>query len=259
MRSIELLQSYRQMSQQIFTVVDVETTGRFSRGDRVTEVSVIRATLADGILEQRTSLINPQTRIPDRIVRFTGITQSMVNAAPVAAEVLPHFLPLLSQGILTAHNLSFDYGFLRSEFDRLETVFEKPKEEQLCTVQLSRLMLPDLPSRSLPKLVEHFQFDVGRSHRAEADTLACWLLLKRLMQEILNESDDVLIARFYRQWMPLKYAAVVLNCSPTEAQQQLDLAQVKARFVGRNKKDGTWMYRRGDVERVRAAMAEVQV
>jgi DNA polymerase-3 subunit epsilon len=247
------------MSQQVFTVVDVETTGRFHRSDRVTEISVIRATLADGILEQQTSLVNPQVRIPDRIVRFTGITQSMVNAAPIAAEVFPRFFPLFHPGILAAHNLSFDYGFLRSEFDRLETVFEKPKAEQLCTVQLSRLMLPDLPSRSLPKLVEHFQFDVGRSHRAEADTLACWLLLKRLMQEILNESDDVLISRFYRQWMPLKYAAVVLNCSPAEAQRQLDQAQVKSRFVGRNKKDGTWMYRRGDVERVREATAEAQV
>ncbi|WP_225913892.1 3'-5' exonuclease [Leptolyngbya ohadii] len=258
MRSIELIQSYRQLSQQVFAVVDVETTGRYCRSDRVTEVSVIRATLEDGVVEQQTSLINPQTRIPAQIVRFTGITQSMVNAAPIAAEVLPNFYPLLSQGILTAHNLSFDYGFLQAEYDRLGTVFDKPKAEQLCTVQLSRLMLPDLPSRSLPKLVEHFQFEVGRSHRAAADTMACWLLLKRLMQEILNESDDVLMARFRRQWMPLKYAAIVLNCSPGEAQRQLDLANVKVRFVGRNKKEGTWMYLRGDVERVWETMAETQ-
>ena len=248
MLSEELLSYYRQVSQQILTVVDVETTGRFANSDRIMEVSVLQATLADGIQQQQTYLLNPQTLIPDHIVRFTGITQSLVATEPIAAEVLPIVLPSLQQGVLTAHNLEFDYSFLQAEFDRLGIAYSKPIDQQLCTVQLSRLMLPQLRSRKLPDLVKHFQFDVGRSHRAAADTLACWLLTQRLLTEILNEDDEVLLARFAYQRMPLKYAAELLGCSPPEAKEQLKAAQVPAKFVGRGN-NGTWMYRRGDVER----------
>ena len=249
MLSKELLGYYRHVSQQMLTVVDVETTGRFANCDRMMEVSVLQATLTDGIQQQQTYLINPQIPIPDRIVRFTGITPAMVAMAPVAADVLPALLLPLSQGVLTAHNLEFDYSFLQTEFDRLGIAFSRPVDQQLCTVQLSRLMLPQLRSRSLPDLVQHFQFDVGRSHRAAADTLACWLLAKHLLTEILNEDDEVLLARFAYQRMPLKYAAELLGCSLAEAQEQLKAAQVPAKFVGWGKK-GTWIYRRGDVERV---------
>jgi DNA polymerase III subunit epsilon len=249
MLSTQLLTHYRQLSQQPFTVVDVETTGRYANSDRVIELSVLHATLADGVLQQQTDLINPQTRIPSNIIQFTGITQKMVDYAPSAAEIFPTYCPLLNVGVLTAHNLEFDYPFLQAEYDRLGTVFDRPESQQLCTVQFSRLMLPDLPSRSLPKLVKHFQFNVGTSHRAEADTLACWLLLERLMTEILNESDEVLLARFSKQWMPLKYAAKLLGCSPQEGQTRLSMAGIPSRFVGRGKM-GTFMYRRGDVERV---------
>jgi DNA polymerase-3 subunit epsilon len=249
MLSTQLLTQYRQLSQQPFTVVDVETTGKYPRSDRVMELSVLRATLADGILHQQTHLINPQTRIPSHIIQFTGITQKMVDYAPPAADVFPAYWSWLNAGVLTAHNLEFDYPFLQAEYDRLGTVYSRSESEQLCTVQFSRLMLPDLPSRSLPKLVKHFRFNVGTSHRAEADTLACWLLLERLMTEILNEADDVVLARFAKQWMPLKYAAILLGCSPQEGQIRLNLAGVSSRFVGRGKA-GTFMYRRGDVERV---------
>jgi DNA polymerase III subunit epsilon len=249
MLSSHLLTHYRQISQRPFTVVDVETTGRYPNRDRVIELSVLHATLADGVQQQRTELVNPQTRIPSNIVQFTGITQTMVDAAAPAAEVFPTYWSWLTVGLLTAHNLEFDYPFLQAEYDRLDTAYTRSEADQLCTVQFSRLMLPDLPSRSLPKLVKHFQFNVGRSHRAAADTLACWLLLERLLTEVLNEADEILLARFAKQWLPLKYAAKVLGCSPATGQTRLVAAGVPARFVGRGK-TGTWMYRRGDVERV---------
>lgn len=173
----------------------------------------------------------------------------MVDAAPPAAEIFPTYLPILDQGILTAHNLEFDYPFLQAEFARLGTKFVRSETEQLCTVKLSRLMLPDLPSRSLPDLVRHFQFKVGKSHRAEADTLACWLLAEKLLTEILNEADIVLLSRFARQWIPLREAAKLLGCAPAVGQSRLDAANVASRFVGRGR-GGTWMYRRGEVEQV---------
>jgi DNA polymerase III subunit epsilon len=247
--STELLTHYRNLSQQRFSVVDVETTGRYSWNSRVTEVSVLQATLADGVLTQQTDLVNSQTKIPAKIVQFTGISQSMVDAALPSEQVFPNYLPLLSQGVLTAHNLEFDYPFLQAEFARLGIKFDRPEAEQLCTVKLSRLMLPDLPSRSLPNLVQHFQFRVGKSHRAEADTLACWLLAERLFVELLNEDDQVLLTRFGKQWLPLREVAKMMSCSQVEARTQLDAAGITSRFVGKNR-GGTWMYRRREVEQV---------
>jgi DNA polymerase III subunit epsilon len=247
--SKQLLSHYRSLSQQRLTLVDVETTGRYAAGSRVIEISVIQATLADDIQHQQTSLINPQEPIPAKITGFTGITQEMVKTAPIADQVLPEYLPLLQSGVLTAHNLEFDYSFLQAEFGRLDIAFDRPETEQLCTVQLSRLMLPDLPSRSLPDLVRHFRFKVGKSHRAEADTIACWLLAKHLLTEINAEADPVLLAKFARQWLPLKTAAQLLGCSQTDGRSRLTDAKVDSRFVGRGSK-GTGMYRRGDVERV---------
>ncbi len=255
MLSTELLSYYRSLSQSLFTVVDVETTGRYAWENRVTEVSVLQATLSGGIQHQQTDLVNPQTRIPLRIVHFTGITQQMVDAAPDGSQVFPNYLPLLRQGILTAHNLEFDYPFLQAEYARLGSQFTRPDLEQLCTVQLSRLMLPDLRSRKLPDLVQHFQFQVGRSHRAEADTLACWLLVKTLFTQLLEEDDRILLERFARQRIPLKVAADLLGCSAVEAQAVLEAAGVPSKFVGRGR-TGTWMYRRGEVEQVVATQAE---
>lgn len=247
--SDQLLSHYRQLSQQLLTVVDLETTGRYASDSHILEISVLQATLKEGIQQQQTHLIHPPTEIPAKIIAFTGITPAMVASAPAAAEILPHYWPLLRAGVLTAHNLEFDYSFLQAEYDRLGIAFARAASEQLCTVQLARLMLPDLPSRRLSKLVKHFQFNVGRSHRAAADTLACWLLVERLLTEILNEDDAELLARFAKQAMPLKYAAQLLGCAEFEAQQQLATAAVPARYVGR-RNQGTWVYRRGDVERV---------
>jgi DNA polymerase-3 subunit epsilon len=211
------------------------------------EISVLQATLQAGILHQQTHLINPGVPIPAKITEFTGITQAMVDRASEPEPIWQAILPLLNQGILTAHNLRFDYGFIQSECDRLDIVFSRPVTEQLCTVILSRLMLPNLPSRSLPNLVRHFGFDVGRSHRAEADTQACWLLAKRLLTEILNESDDVLLPRFAKQWLTLGDTAVLMRCTGKQARSRLHKAGIEPRLVGHHQNP---TYQRGDVERV---------
>jgi DNA polymerase III subunit epsilon len=249
MLSADLLIHYRQLAQRPMVVVDVETTGRFAWESRITEISVLQASLTEGIQQQQTHLINPQTQIPTRIVQVTGITQDMVDSAPLAADVLPLYLPWLSQDVLTAHNLEFDYNFLKAEYARLGSTFSRVSAEQLCTVELARLMLADLPSRSLPYLVRHFEFNVGRSHRAEADTLACWLLAKRLLTEILDEPDAALLARFAQQWIPLKIAAHLLSCSQIEGRSRLEAAGVLFRSSGGGR-GSTLMYRRGAVERL---------
>ncbi|MDX2228937.1 MAG: 3'-5' exonuclease [Leptolyngbyaceae cyanobacterium bins.349] len=233
MLSTELLAYYRRLGRSRFTVVDVETTGCYPPTSRVIEISVLQATLDAGILHQQTHLVNPGVRVPAGITRFTGITQRMVDAAPNSIDVWREYLPLLSEGVLTAHNLSFDYGFLKSEFNFVDVPFYRAEAEQLCTVKLSRLLLSELPSRSLPDLVAYFGFDVGRSHRAEADTLACWMLLERLLSEMEAQSDTALLHRFGEQWISLKAAAELLQVPNRQAKLWLKEAQVEYRLMGR--------------------------
>jgi DNA polymerase III subunit epsilon len=245
--STQLLSHYRQFSQLPLTIVDVETTGGSAHSCRIIEISVLHASLKDGILFQKTDLINPGNSIPPEITRITGITSAMVLPACSAEEVLPHYWDPLSNHVLTAHNLGFDYGFLKAEYGRLGQVFERPVSHQLCTVKLARLMLADLPSRRLSDLVQHFGFSVGRSHRAEADTMACWLLAQRLLSELSNEDDETLVTRFGSQWLQLADAAALLKCTPAQARQILEKQGASPRS-SRNRSNPS--YRRVDVERI---------
>ncbi|MEO1447097.1 MAG: 3'-5' exonuclease [Cyanobacteria bacterium J06635_11] len=244
--SSELLTYYRQVSQSPLTIVDIETTGALGHNARVIEVSVLHATLADGLQHQETHLINPKVKIPEFITKITGLTPEMVYPSPPPEEIWPACLPLLeADRVFTAHNIDFDYPFIRSEYKRLGIRFYKPPLKKLCTVILSRMLLADLPSRSLPNLIKHFGFDISTSHRAEADTKACWLLAKILLTQIQNEADDVLLKRFGQQWIRLQDAAKILNCRKEEAQQKLEVAEVESR---RSHKRKTPMYRRWGVE-----------
>ena len=257
MFSTDLLAAYRQLCQQTLTVVDVETTGLYSQSDRVIELSVVRASLKDGITECRSDLVNPEREIPSEIMSFTGISQQMVDEAVPASKILPQYLDTLNQGILTAHNLEFDFAFIRAEFQRLGLDYLRSPSQRFCTVKLSRLMLSDLPSRSLPKLVKRFQFDVGRSHRAESDAIACWLLAERLLTIIANEDDETILARFGKEWIPIRIAAQILKCTQAEARTRLDQLGVHYR-TSQRRTNKIPMYRRGEVEAIASQSQDVQ-
>ena len=94
----------------------------------------------------------------------------MVYPSPPPEEIWPLCLSDLQGGdrTFTAHNLDFDYAFIRTEYKRLGIRFYKPPLQKLCTVILSRMLLADLPSRSLPNLIKHFSFDISTSHRARS-------------------------------------------------------------------------------------------
>jgi DNA polymerase-3 subunit epsilon len=149
--------------------------------------------------------------------------------------------------VLTAHNLEFDYAFIQSEYRRLEMRYVRPAEQQFCTVLLSRLLLADLPSRSLPNLVQHFGFDVGPSHRAEADTKACWLLAQYLLTQICQEPDEALLDRFSQQWVRLKDAARLLKRPRSEVKSHLEARGVEHQVSRRSNR---FLYRRGDIEQL---------
>ena len=245
--STELLTHYRRIANQPLTIVDVETTGSKSVRDRVIEISLLQADLDNGIRHQQTHLIDPGVAVPPRIADFTGITTEMLHGEASPTDIWPQYLSLLSQGVLTAHNIRFDYAFIREELQRQEIAFIRPPQLQCCTVQLSRLLLSHLPSRRLPALVRHFQFPIDTSHRAEADTLACWLLAKLLLTEIQSESDEVLLEKFGTQTLSLSAAVAILRCTTTTALQAFEAANVRPLYTS---KRGTPYYQRRFVEQV---------
>ncbi|MEO0396580.1 MAG: 3'-5' exonuclease [Cyanobacteria bacterium P01_A01_bin.137] len=245
--SKQLLAFYRRVSQSTLTVVDVETTGSVAYKSNVIEVSVIKATLADGILQQETSLLNPTGKVPPFITKITGITTAMVSKAPYPEDVWADYEPLLRQDVLTAHNLDFDYGFLQSEYKRLDVHYYRPPSHRFCTVLLSRLMLADLPSRSLPNLVKHFGFDVGTSHRAGADTKACWLLAEILLTRIQQEPEEKILDLFRQQWIRLQDAAAMFGQRKKDVLDLLIKAGLEHRLSKRQQQP---LFRRGAVEDV---------
>ncbi|TVQ06206.1 MAG: 3'-5' exonuclease [Leptolyngbya sp. DLM2.Bin27] len=240
-----LLAYYRRLSETRLTVVDVETTGSRPGEARVIEIAVVQGSLAEGITYESTFLVNAEVQVPSTITRLTGITSAMVAGGAAADGVWQTLRSPLEQGILTGHNLAFDYRFIQEEYRRLGVDFQRSEAQRFCTVILSRLLLADLPSRSLPQLVRHFGFDVGRSHRALADTKACWLLANLLIERLVNTSDDVLRQQFAQQWVPVREAVKVFDCSRVELQQQLDARGCDRRTSRRGNRH---MYRRGDIE-----------
>lgn len=149
-----------------YVLLDLETTGATPTQDRITEIGLIR--YENGIEVGRwNTLINPEVSISPFIQRLTGITQDMVDHAPTFAQVCETLLQWLDQAVLCAHNVRFDYGFLKNEFKRTGITFQK---KLLCTVKLSRKLYPQHHSHSLNAIIERFQLVCTQRHRAMGDT-----------------------------------------------------------------------------------------
>ena len=131
----------------IYTIVDIETTGG-SHGNRITEIAAVK-TDGTNILSEYESLINPEVFIPKSITLLTGISNNMVADAPKFEDVSDEFYKFLEGTIFVAHNVSFDYGIIKNHFEDLGTAFNQKK---LCTVRLSRTIIPGYPSYSLGKI-----------------------------------------------------------------------------------------------------------
>lgn len=164
-----------------YAVVDVETTGgSWRRGDRVTEVAVVPVT-AGQVDRGLDTLVNPGRPIPPRIQGLTGITDEMVADAPSFLGVAPEVEAALANRIFVAHNVRFDWGFVRHQL--LDTTGDAPEPRLLCTVRLGRFLLPRLRRYGLDSLTRHFGIRIHQRHRAYGDALATARLLLHLLME----------------------------------------------------------------------------
>ena len=164
----------------MFAIIDIETCGgkyEYKRG-RITEICIA---IHDGlqVIEKWTTLINPECYISPYFINFSGISNEMVVDAPKFHEVAQKIIELTEGKIFVAHNVGFDYGFIKDEFAGLGYTY---KRETLCTVRLSRKLMPGKLSYSLGKLCESIGIEVENRHRAEGDVDATVKLFDRLLE-----------------------------------------------------------------------------
>jgi DNA polymerase-3 subunit epsilon len=162
-----------------FAVVDVETTGTTSRGDRVTEIAVVHVDAGE-VTEVYETLVNPERAIPPKIMALTHISWEMVKDAPLFADVALHVVHRLRERIFVAHNAVFDWRFVTTEVKRASGV--QLGGERLCTVRLARVLLPQLPRRTLDCVTNYFGVTNGARHRAGGDAIATAHVLTRLLR-----------------------------------------------------------------------------
>ena len=148
--------------------VDIETTGGSYRNSRVLEVAAIRFENGE-IVKEFSTLIDPGTRIPPVITSITGITQRDIVGAPAFEDVADELLEILDGAVFVAHNVRFDYSFLKQEFSMIGTSFAP---RLLCTVRLSRYLYSDQKGHSLEKLIARHSIPVLERHRALEDARA---------------------------------------------------------------------------------------
>ena len=177
------------MSQLEFAIVDLETTGGQYNQEGITEIAIHRF---DGrqITDSFISLVNPEMDIQPYVVKMTGINKKMLRNAPKFFEVAKRIIEITKDTVLVAHNASFDYRVLKKEFASLGYDFELPV---LCTVELSKALLPEQESYSLGKVCRALGIPVSDRHRANGDALATVELFKLLLlkdgdKKILKES-----------------------------------------------------------------------
>ena len=161
----------------MYAILDIETTGGKYNEEGITEIAIYRF---DGqkVVDQFISLVNPEQPIQPFVVNLTGINNEMLRNAPKFYEVAKRIVEITQDCILVAHNAKFDYRILRMEFRRLGFQFER---KSLCTVELSKKLIPDLPSYSLGKLVRSLGIPLSDRHRASGDAQATIKLFKMLL------------------------------------------------------------------------------
>ncbi len=167
----------------MYAIVDIETTGTYAAANGITEISI---QVFDGsrVVEKYETLINPLQHIPRFIESFTGINNAMVKDAPTFEQIAEKVHAILHDKIFVAHNVNFDYSFIKVNLETAGFAFNVKK---LCTVRLSRKIFPGYPSYSLGKICDSLGINIKGRHRAGGDALATVSLFKMLLENDENK------------------------------------------------------------------------
>lgn len=162
----------------MYSIVDIETTGLSPRNEKITEIAIY---IHDGekIVDEFTSLIDPERKIPYRITQLTGINNRMVAGAAKFYEIAKRIVEMTEGTTFVGHNVHFDYNFIRKEFKEFGYDY---KREKICTAKLSRQLLPGRRSYALGKLCKELGIKNPHRHRAFGDAHATVKLFEILLK-----------------------------------------------------------------------------
>jgi len=161
----------------VYAIIDIETTGGNASRERITEIAIY---IHDGekVVNEYSTLINPECKVPPFVARLTGISDEMLANAPKFFEVARDIVEITEGCTFVAHNAAFDYSFVKQEFLNLGYKYKRPI---LCTVKMSRKLLPGQPSYSLGNLCSSLGIQITSRHRAAGDAIATVKLFERLL------------------------------------------------------------------------------
>ena len=161
----------------MYAIIDIETTGGNASRERITEIAIY---IHDGlqVVNEYSTLVNPECKVPPFVARLTGITDDMLVNAPKFYEVARDIVEITEGCTFVAHNAAFDYSFVKQEFLNLGYKYKRPV---LCTVKMSRKLLPGHKSYSLGNLCNSLGIQITSRHRASGDALATVKLFERLL------------------------------------------------------------------------------
>lgn len=170
----------------MYAIIDIETNGGSLRNSKITEIAIFKHD-GEKVVDSFITLIDPESYIPPFITQLTGIDNDMVVGAPKFYEVAKQIIEITKDAIFVAHSVNFDYSIIRNEFKKLGYKFER---EKLCTVKLSRKLIPLQPTYSLGKLCDSLGITINGRHRAGGDAEATVSLFEMLIN-LDNQKETV--------------------------------------------------------------------
>ncbi len=199
--TVELVESEfnnRVLNETNYVVFDLETTGAKTPPCRITEIGAYK--IVNGkISDSYDTLLNPETPIPPFITGLTGISDAMVKNAPKFGEIVSDFLEFIGDAVLVAHNAHFDMRFLNHEIAKIHEDY-RVGNPSLCTVQLSRKLLPDLVNHRLHTVAEHYSVFIKNRHRATDDAFATAKVFEEFLIRLEEKGiKDLLTAKKFKK------------------------------------------------------------
>lgn len=188
----------RRLDETDYVVFDLETTGaKTPPSCRITEIGACR--VSNGrITDEFHTLVNPETPIPPFITQLTGISDAMVRNEPKFREIADEFLEFIGDSVLVAHNASFDMRFLNHEIALIHDDY-RVANPYLCTVLLSRKLLPDIQNHRLNTVASHYSVSLENHHRASDDARATAQIFINLLDDLTSRGiNDLAAARRFK-------------------------------------------------------------
>jgi DNA polymerase-3 subunit epsilon len=216
----------------MYAIVDIETTGGKYNEEGITEIALYQHN-GQKVTDQFISLVNPERPIQPFVEQLTGINSKMLRNAPRFFEVAKRIIEITENCLIVAHNADFDYRILRTEFKRLGYNFER---NSLCTVSLSKQLLPEMESYKLGKLVRALGIPISDRHRAQGDALATVKLFELLLEkDSIKEILKHQIKALHTHQVSSKYLSIIDELPTATGVYYLHNAVGDIFYIGKSK------------------------